>query len=173
MISKVHPLFVKAILVISYEKCPYIGPSVISRNSFSSDEEFRNALGYKKKNSVWESFEVYSERMCGIVGLCAGIICTETNVFFPISRGWEWLANLLNRKPEKISALLISVFLEIAGYSLMRKYRNQFIKLLQYIKDRYLNKTGNLNISASTRLEILVDSTLNGFGLHEKPEGIL
>ena len=60
-------------------------------------------------------------------------------------------------RPRRITAQILLVFLEIAGYRLWTVYKRQFMKLLQFIQEEYLSKIPKESIAAATRLKIWLE----------------
>ncbi len=145
-----------------HTRCPYLIPKFVTRSTDQTDVEYKLALGYlKSDDGTLESDAAYYERMAGIVCLFGAITQAEPTirgVSNPVGlpRGWNWLARVLNLKPEPITPFLICSFLESAGYKLWRLQGDVFAKLLRSIKTQILDLIPESAVAAKTRLDIFI-----------------
>jgi hypothetical protein len=72
--------------------------------------------------------------------------------------------------PRKITPSLVETFFKVAGYMLVRVYRNQAHKLVRYIRLTYLPMIKN-NDGDKVKLELLLDRYAQT-GNFEKHEGV-
>lgn len=89
-----------------------------------------------------------------------------------VENGWKWLASILNLPPRPITANLIAAFLEIAGFALLKAYKQHFASLLVFIINDFIPKIPKQSIAAKTRLEVFIKAAFkdNRFSIKE-PEG--
>ncbi|PVU96068.1 hypothetical protein BB559_002519 [Furculomyces boomerangus] len=128
-------------------------------------DEYRKRLGYTRsyEDNKWESQFKYEERMCGIIAYYTAILQTTPNGFsnpYPIYHGWKWISRILNLPIQPIFPSLITIFIEIGGYSMQTAYANQFTKILNMIKSGYIPsvpKTSPTAIASTSRLESVLD----------------
>ena len=58
-----------------------------------------------------------------------------------LSHGWLWLSRMLNLEPvPDVTATALEAFLKVAGSALLRVYKSQFLKLLEFLYSKYLPK---------------------------------
>jgi len=100
--------------------------------------------GYRKRLSGdgFESQESYVERISGILAVYAAILQTPTVTVHPhgLKHAWTWLARLLNMKAQDITATVLLIFLEIAGYRLQQAYGRQFFKCIIFIQEEFFKQ---------------------------------
>ncbi|KAF6154368.1 hypothetical protein GIB67_026824 [Kingdonia uniflora] len=59
-----------------------------------------------------------------------------------LKEGWAWLARFLNALPANVyTATVLDAFLKMAGFTLFRKYKSQFLKILNVISRKYVVAT--------------------------------
>lgn len=64
---------------------------------------------------------------------------------FELEEAWEWLAKVLNIEPvEYVSAVAVTVFLEVAGDAMQKAYGRQFGRMLKSFQGPYLRKLMNV-----------------------------
>jgi hypothetical protein len=76
---------------------------------------------------------------------------------------WRWVADVSNLPPRKnITAVLLRVFLDEAGKSMMQEYGKQFVKLTETIRTQYLPKFGkDISSDQVARLQLTLDAFNN------------
>jgi len=132
------PLLAEVLIAKFYEYCPYTIPRYFERKPGQSEVEYRKDMGYtltEENPPRLEDDASYYARMEGAVRLYATIIQTPPRVgtsVYGVAQGWVWLARIANMPPVAITATILRVFLEIAGYEMLRVYKKQFHKLLLY-----------------------------------------
>ncbi|KAJ3189486.1 hypothetical protein HDU85_003117 [Gaertneriomyces sp. JEL0708] len=159
MIYNAHPDFLDILLGRLYLRCPFIIPVYPTREKNDTDDEFRKRLAYKKINDTdWETETHYQERMCGTLALYAAIVQTRTlSHSHGIENAWTWFSRILNQRPRRITPLLILRFLEVAGNAFLDTYKGQAVKLLAFVKERFLPMVPAKAVAARTRLEIFLE----------------
>ncbi|XP_053551850.1 mRNA export factor GLE1 [Bombina bombina] len=158
-IWELHPRVGELFLAHLYKKCPYTLPYYPSYKEGTPLEDYQRELGYLVVNGNVEQQDVFLKRMSGMIRLYAATI----QLRWPygtgqgphphgLNHGWSWLAHMLNTEPlSDITPTLLFDFLEVCGNALLEQYQGQFWKLLQLLKDEYIQ-----------RIEMNVDSTQMG-----------
>lgn len=150
------------LIYLMISRCPLIAPKFVHRQPGQSEISYRISIGYRvtAENKIESEYE-YNEKISGIVCLYGAIVQTESTTGLKTSHGldygWNWLARILNMKPEPITPFILCSFLESAGYALWKKYGVNFSKILRLIQSKILGMISNESISAKTRLEIFIN----------------
>ncbi|KAK6252439.1 hypothetical protein QUC31_014159, partial [Theobroma cacao] len=141
--------------------CIYTVPKHISysKSAFESKVAYWKAIGYREDDGKIESTKDYLKRLESYMKLYGALVQTEVaggqNVH-GLKEGWAWLARFLNALPANIyTAVALNAFLQwrhnfhwvnnrsgvlkMAGFALFRKYKSQFMKLLNIISENFLN----------------------------------
>lgn len=125
--------------------CIYTVPKHISysKSAFESKEAYWKAIGYREDDGKIESTKDYLKRLESYMKMYGALVQTEVaggpNVH-GLKEGWAWLARFLNALPANIyTAVALNAFLQMAGFSLFRKYKSQFVKLLSIISENFVN----------------------------------
>ncbi|KAK9934541.1 hypothetical protein M0R45_021681 [Rubus argutus] len=117
------------ILAELHRACIYTVPKHYSRSAFESNEAYYKALGFQEDEGKIESVDSYLTRLESYMKLYGAIVQTEIDNVHGLKEGWAWLARFVNALPaNRYTAVALAAFLHMAGYSLFRKYRNQFVK---------------------------------------------
>jgi nucleoporin GLE1 len=97
-------------------------------------------IGYRKTDDDnYENEVQYGQRMCGVIALHAAIMQTNMPTLsyesdqYGVKMAWSWLARMCNLTPRRLTPQLILIFLQVCGNSLLAVYKNQALKLLNYI----------------------------------------
>ncbi|XP_073039019.1 mRNA export factor GLE1-like [Primulina eburnea] len=147
---------------------------------FQTREAYFKVIGYKEMDEKIESTDSYVERMSSIMRLYGALVQTEIGGFqnlHGLNEGWAWLASFLNSLPANLyTAVALQHFLEMSGYALYRRYRNQFDKLLRIIAQDFLKalKEGNSD-SVNAKLIKVKTSIINyieSSQFKKEPEGL-
>jgi hypothetical protein len=87
-----------------------------------------------------ETEDEFIPRMTGFIRcFCKLLIRRGLPFDSNLSFAWTWFSNVLNLPPRpNLTAVLIYVFLEEAGTSMLQQYPNQFRKLTEAIGQKYL-----------------------------------
>jgi type II secretory pathway pseudopilin PulG len=163
-----------------YDKCPYTVPSYyFPREEGQSDSDYAVKVLKKHKRTTeegenLETDDEYFERMAGYIYLYSAIptipVQNEPHPY-GLKHAWIWLARLLNMEPRPITPTILVAFLEHAGFFLLQAYRNQFRKILSFIKEDYIKRyPPNCNAAKSRLIIYLEDYEKNGYQLQE-PKG--
>ncbi|XP_051120161.1 mRNA export factor GLE1 isoform X2 [Andrographis paniculata] len=124
--------------------CIYTVPKhiIYSEDVFKSKDAYFKAIGYRENGNI-ESTDDYVDRLGSYMRLYGALVQTEVGPFqnlHGLGEGWAWLARFLNALPANLyTAVALQSFLEMAGFALYRKYRNQFKKLLSIIDRDFLS----------------------------------
>ncbi|KAG8366006.1 hypothetical protein BUALT_Bualt17G0031200 [Buddleja alternifolia] len=148
--------------------CIYTVPKHISysEDAFRTKDAYFKAVGYEEENGKIESIDTYVERLSCYMKLYGALVQTEVGGFqnlHGLREGWAWLARFLNALPANLyTAVALHSFLEMAGFALYRRYRNQFEKLLRIIVRDFVSalKEGGSE-SWSTKMNKVKMSILN------------
>ncbi|KAL0385447.1 UNVERIFIED_CONTAM: protein GLE1 [Sesamum radiatum] len=94
-----------------------------------------------------------------------------------LREGWAWLARFLNSLPANLyTAVALHSFLEMAGFTLYRRYRNQFEKLLHIIARDFLNalkEGGSESWSAKlSQVKMSIRDYIESNQFKKEPEGL-
>ncbi|CAF1679137.1 unnamed protein product [Rotaria magnacalcarata] len=166
MISKdpQHKEFGTIFLGRLHKKCPYTVPYYPIRQSHMNDKQYLEAIGYiEKQDGDQRRLETETEflvRMNGLIRLFCKLLITRGPPFDnKLEFAWRWFADVLNLTPRpNITSILIRVFLEEAGEIMVKSYGNQFIKILEVIREKYIPRIENeTSIDQMTRLRLKLD----------------
>ena len=144
-------------------------------------------LGYKvSADGNVEQQDKFLRRVSGFTRLYAALIISSPpplsggsgGMAHPhgIEHGWSWLGRMVNIEPRPdITATVLHEFISVAGHSLSRTYRRQFVKLLQTVSSEYLPRIVAVTPSGAsgpvTRLESLLKTCISG--ATSPPKGLL
>lgn len=139
------PYAMDLLLAELHRACIYTIPKHISHveSAFESKEAYCKAIGYRVNDDGGiESTEDFLQRLESYMKLYGALVQTEVPGFQNIhglTEGWAWLARLLNALPaNKYTVVAMNSFLQMAGFSLYRKFKPQFLKMLSIISDNFL-----------------------------------
>lgn len=128
-----------------FVNCPYAIPYFPEKEKNQKDVEHMIICGYQlDKNGSLESDESFQSRMYNLIGLYSAIIQCNMSERHPqdMHYAWRWLAMILNDKPRSvISALILDSFISMSTHKLYQTYGLQYLKLIQYIKNVYIDRT--------------------------------
>ncbi|KAL0364243.1 UNVERIFIED_CONTAM: protein GLE1 [Sesamum angustifolium] len=145
LVTSKIPLAMDVLIAELNRVCIYTVPKHISYSEdvFKTKDAYFKAIGYEEENGKIESIDDYVERLSCYMKLYGAIVQTEVGGFqnlHGLREGWAWLARFLNSLPANLyTAVALHSFLEMAGFTLYRRYRNQFEKLLHIIARDFLN----------------------------------
>ncbi|XP_067826047.1 mRNA export factor GLE1 [Heptranchias perlo] len=171
-IWEMHPKVGDLFLAHLHRKCPYAVPFFPSWKDGLPKEEYQRLLGYRVLDSGVEQQDNFLKRMSGMVRLYAAIILLrwpygtkQGEHPHGLNHAWRWLAQMLNLEPlADITATLLFDFLEVCGNALMKKYQNQFWKMILLIKNEYFPRiesvTGVGQVGAVIRLRQFLEKCL-------------
>ncbi|KAK6930930.1 mRNA export factor GLE1-like [Dillenia turbinata] len=127
-----------------HQACIYTVPKHVqySQSAFETREAYYRAIGFRQEDGKIENVDRYLERLESYVRLYAAIVQTEADGVqnaHGLKEGWAWIARLLNALPaNKYTAVALEAFLSMAGFSLYRRYKSQFQKILDVIYNHFL-----------------------------------
>lgn len=145
LVTSKIPLAMDILLAELNRVCIYTVPKHISYSgeTFRTKEDYFKAIGCKEENGKIESTDDFNERLNCYMKLYGALVQTEVGGFqnlHGVAEGWAWLARFLNTLPaNRLTATALDSFLEMAGYALYCRYKNQFEKLLSIIARDFLN----------------------------------
>ncbi|XP_074318897.1 mRNA export factor GLE1-like [Silene latifolia] len=134
------PAVMSSVLAEFHKECMYTVPKHItySKAAFETEERYFKAIGFREKNGKLETMDKYLERLESWMKLYGALIQTEGH---RLEYGWTWLARFLNTLPVNVfTASALTAFLEMAGFALDEKYKDQFRKVLTAISREFVQK---------------------------------
>ncbi|XP_050438541.1 mRNA export factor Gle1-like [Adelges cooleyi] len=177
-----HSDFGKILFSKIKQKCPILVPFCCRAMKIANFEQLNyQLLGYKVDLAGnIENQEKYLKRMTGIIRLYAALIISSLRCDQPVlglAHAWTLVAGVLNKNPiVDITPTLLVEFLQIAGFAMHQTYKNQFMKLLQYMNNNYINKIQLITPPGCggpvTRLKNMVMKCLESRSISE-PIGLL
>ncbi|XP_075504721.1 LOW QUALITY PROTEIN: mRNA export factor GLE1-like [Primulina tabacum] len=182
LVTSKIPLALDILLAELNRVCMYTVPKYVEYSPvlFQTREAYFKAIGYKEIYGKIENTDSYVERLSSIMRLYGALVQTEIGGFqnlHGLKEGWAWLARFLNSLPANLyTAVALQHFLEMSGYALYRRYRNQFEKLLRIIACDFLKalKEGNSD-SVNAKLIKVKTSIINyveSSRFKKEPEGL-
>ncbi|XP_010494974.1 PREDICTED: protein GLE1 [Camelina sativa] len=134
--------------------CSYVIVYVTSQFPQAMDillAEFHKACIYTvpkhivNSQTAWDS-EAY-ERLSSIMRLYGALVQTDirggnaTNIH-GIEHGWAWLARFLNNisANNRVTATALNAFLQTAGFGLHQRYKSQFVKVVNVVREHFLQR---------------------------------
>ena len=175
------PDFGKLLLAYFYEFCPLLAPHVPPRVEGQTEKEFYTSLGYKYDKDSIEKQDKYLKRMTGLSRLFAAIAASHkpsgSNPDHPMGPKvvWHYLTSLMNLEPlPDVTATMLLVMLEITGNMMMTQYKDQFYKLLVFIKQSFLPVLESIKTDGgpTVRLDTFLQKVLAEKKI-DAPKGIL
>ncbi|ONI30280.1 hypothetical protein PRUPE_1G241900 [Prunus persica] len=172
--SKV-PTAMDLILAELHRACIYTVPKHYSQSAFESKEAYYKAIGFQEDEGKIESVDNYLARLESYMKLYGALVQTEIYGFqnvHGLKEGWAWLARFLNALPaNRYTAVALNAFLHMAGYSLFKKYKSQFRKMLNIISDNFLNALRERGDSNLNPVIAEIDAYLKDNKFLREPEG--
>ncbi|XP_020599446.1 protein GLE1 isoform X2 [Phalaenopsis equestris] len=143
LIASQVPDVMDLVLAEFHRSCIYTVPKHLQASDAASQtKDYWKMLGYREEDGKIESTNEFLNRVESCMKLYAALIQTEiVGVKNPygLNYGWAWLAMFLNALPaNRTTAVALEAFLKMAGFSLLRKYKSQFMKVLNVISRRFL-----------------------------------
>ena len=136
-----------------------------------NEAEYFAAQGYKMDdNGCLEDENKFLSRQSSYMTFYADLMLSGSDNSWCMAQIWKWLARLLNQQPsEGISATALYRVLFQAERKLLKCYQRQYIKILKFIKEDYMNKiervTGVGKKGPVVRLRTFVENSLRNDGL--------
>ncbi|CAN6980659.1 unnamed protein product [Brassica rapa subsp. trilocularis] len=128
--------------------------------------EFHKACNYTvpkhilNSQSAWDSdaYEQLDSTMRLYGALVQNDIRGVTNIH-GIDQGWAWLARFLNKtSATRATATALNAFLQMAGFGLHQRYRSQFLKVVNIVREHFLPRL-RARKDASNLQTIITDIT--------------
>ncbi|KAK6160293.1 hypothetical protein DH2020_003674 [Rehmannia glutinosa] len=182
LVTSKIPLAMDILIAELNRVCIYTIPKHISysEEAYKTKDAYFKAIGYEEDNGKIESIDDYVGRLSCYMKLYGALVQTEVGGFqnlHGLTEGWAWLARFLNALPANLyTAVALHSFLEMAGFALYRRYRNQFEKLLRIVAHDFLNalKEGGSE-SWSTKLskvKMSIRNYIESNQFKKEPEGL-
>ncbi|KAL0336060.1 UNVERIFIED_CONTAM: protein GLE1 [Sesamum radiatum] len=182
LVTSKIPLAMDVLIAELNRVCIYTVPKHISylEDVFKTKDAYFKAIGYEEENGKIESIDDYVERLSCYMKLYGAIVQTEVGGFqnlHGLREGWAWLARFLNSLPANLyTAVALHSFLEMAGFTLYRRYRNQFEKLLHIVARDFLNalrEGGSESWSAKlSKVKMSIRDYIESNQFKKEPEGL-
>lgn len=124
-------------------------------------------MGYiKKKEAGQDRLETDNEffnRMSGFIRLfCKLLVCRGPPFQNDLSYAWQWFSDVLNLPPRpNITAILIRVFLDEAGQSMVNEYGRQFSKIINAVHSYIPKLEKETSADQITRLKLTLTKFQN------------
>ncbi|PIN01400.1 Nuclear-export-signal (NES)-containing protein/polyadenylated-RNA export factor [Handroanthus impetiginosus] len=182
LVTSKIPLAMDILIAELNRVCIYTVPKHISysEEAFQRKNDYFKAIGYGEENGKIESIDEYIERLSCYMKLYGALVQTEVGGFqnlHGLREGWAWLARFLNSLPANLyTAVALHSFLEMAGFGLHRRYKNQFEKLLRLIARDFLNalqEGGSESVSSKlSKVKISIQNYIESNQFKKEPEGL-
>jgi hypothetical protein len=124
-------------------------------------------MGYiEKKEGNQTRLETEPEflnRMSGLIRFFCKLLVRRGPPFDnQLSYAWEWMAAVLNLPPRpNLTAMILRIFLDEVGESMMKEYVGQFQKIIGAVESKYIPKFGkDTNDHQITTLRLSIDALL-------------
>ncbi|KAM0987581.1 hypothetical protein ACFX13_011871 [Malus domestica] len=172
--SKV-PQVMDLILAELHRACIYTVPKHYSQSAFQSQEAYYKAIGFKEDEGKIENVDNYLARLESYMKLYGALVQTEISRVenaHGLREGWAWMARFLNALPaNRYTAVALKAFLYTAGYSLFKKYKSQFRKMLNIISDNFLKALKERRDSNLNSVIAEIEAFIKDNEFHREPEG--
>ncbi|KAK1415752.1 hypothetical protein QVD17_31538 [Tagetes erecta] len=157
--------------------CIFTVPKYLSYSeaAFESRDAYFRAIGYQEDDGKLENIDDYLVKLIKYMKLYGALVQTEVNGIqnlHGIEEGWKWLARFLNALPANLYTLVaLEAFLEVAGFALYRRYKNQFKKLLNIISRDFLKALKENQDSKVTKVVMNLETYIQSNKFQNEPEG--
>ncbi|TQD82181.1 hypothetical protein C1H46_032269, partial [Malus baccata] len=155
--------------------CGYVIVLVTSKSAFQSQEAYYKAIGFKEDEGKIENVDNYLARLESYMKLYGALVQTEISRVenaHGLREGWAWMARFLNALPaNRYTAVALKAFLYTAGYSLFKKYKSQFRKMLNIISDNFLKALKERRDSNLNSVIAEIEAFIKDNEFHREPEG--
>ncbi|KNA25697.1 hypothetical protein SOVF_003200 [Spinacia oleracea] len=160
-VSSQVPAVMDCLLAEFHKACIYTVPKHImySKAGFETEEAYYKAIGYREDGKL-ETTDCYLERLESLMKLYGALVQTDARVQnkHGLEEGWAWLARFLNGlPPNRYTAVALGAFLEMAGFALHRKYKNQFTKILNAISREFVPTLRARDPNAGSKITRILD----------------
>lgn len=138
------PEFGEILKAVLYRECSFLIPFKPLMLNNQSREDFLQSWGFRlNENGSCEAHSYYESRTTKFAGLLAALWITHAKNGegpnpFGIENGWKYLASVLNNPPDANYLHILGKVLEVAGSSLHQAYGQQFVKLMEFLRDNYI-----------------------------------
>ncbi|KAL9688477.1 hypothetical protein QQ045_032898 [Rhodiola kirilowii] len=184
LVTSQVPHVMDIILAELHKACVYTVPKHISysKSVFDSRESYLKILGYQEVDGKLECGEDFLIRVESCLKLYGALIqylwySMQTQVDgilnpHGLEAGWTWLATVLNNLPACIyTAVALETFLKMAGFALYKKYKGQFIKLLEVISEHFLKSLREGKEPGAGCYIVRIQSYIKDEKFLQEPEG--
>ncbi|CAN6550824.1 unnamed protein product [Malus baccata var. baccata] len=173
--AKKVPQVMDLILAELHRACIYTVPKHYSQSAFQSQEAYYKAIGFKEDEGKIENVDNYLARLESYMKLYGALVQTEISRVenaHGLREGWAWMARFLNALPaNRYTAVALKAFLYTAGYSLFKKYKSQFRKMLNIISDNFLKALKERRDSNLNSVIAEIEAFIKDNEFHREPEG--
>lgn len=177
MVTSQVPLAMDVLLAKLNKVCIFTVPKYFSYSeaAFESRDAYYRAIGYQEKDGKLESTDDYLARLTIQMKLYGALIQTEVNGLrnlHGIEEGWKWLARFLNALPANLHTVVaLEAFIEMAGFALYRRYKNQFQKLLSIISRDFIRALKERKDTKVTKAVANLEEYIQSNMFKKEPEG--
>lgn len=177
MVTSQVPHAMEILLAKLNRVCIFTVPKYLSYSeaAFESRDAYFKAIGYQEEDGKLESIDSYVARLTQHMKLYGALIQTEVDGFrnlHGIEEGWKWLARFLNALPANIyTAVALQAFIELAGFGLYRRYKNQFKKLINIISRDFLKALKEREDPKVTKVVMSLENYIQSNVFQKEPEG--
>ncbi|XP_020251908.1 protein GLE1 isoform X2 [Asparagus officinalis] len=143
LVSSEVPVAMDFVLAELHKACIYTVPKHLHPSKpDAQSKDYWKMIGYREEDSKLESSQSYLKRLQPYMKLYAALVQTDMQGIrnpHGLEHGWAWLAMFLNTLPaNRSTAFALDAFLRMTGFALYRRYKSQFIKILDVISRSYL-----------------------------------
>ncbi|KAL4349807.1 hypothetical protein AHAS_Ahas10G0078900 [Arachis hypogaea] len=177
LVTSQVPAAMDVLLAELHRACLYTVPKhmVYKKSIFQSKESYFKAIGYREDGGKLESTQDYLNRLESYMKVYGALVQTEiqgVQNLHGLREGWAWLARFLNNLPaNQYTAVSLNAFLQMAGFALFRRYKSQFVKLLNIISQNFLVDLKARQIPELTRTLLEIETYIKDKKFLEEPEG--
>ncbi|XP_004502381.1 mRNA export factor GLE1 [Cicer arietinum] len=177
LITSQVPFVMDILLAELHSTCLYTVPKhmVYKKSIFQSKEAYFRSIGYREEDGKLESTEDYLKRLESYMTVYGAMVQTEIpNIqnLHGLQEGWAWLARLLNALPaNQYTAVSLNAFLQIAGYALFKRYKSQFLKMLNVISNNFLVELKSHNVPELMKTVTDIQAYIEDKKFLQVPEG--
>ncbi|WOL16878.1 protein GLE1 [Canna indica] len=176
LVSSQVPPVIDFVLAELHKCCIYTVPKYLQPSDQAlQNKDYWKMVGYHEEDGKFESSESYLNRVQSYMKLYAVIVQMESDgVRNPhgLGEGWAWLARFLNTLPaNRPTAYALEAFLKMAGFALHRKYKSQFMKMLNAISRSFLPALKQREDKEMNEIIIKLELYLENRMFLKEPEG--
>lgn len=165
------PEFGEILKAVLYKECPFLIPFKPPMINNMSNEEFLQSWGFRiNENGTCEDHTHYESRTTKFAGLLAALWITSPKNGtgqnpYGVENGWKYLALVFNNPPDTNYLHILGKILEISGSALHQAFGKQFIKIMLFLKDKYIPAVQqSVDDETSAPFNRLRDSVMKFFG---------